>query len=390
MLDLIDRFGRTAASRRLLERELLLHQDGIGVLEQKLERLTQLDPRSSQTADVPKELKAEAIRLGLRHHTLEKLRQHVAGLRLVLHQMIVTPGLEIHDLNAWKDCSIDGHVLELITESGMVEKLLGSHPRHLERLSAFRRESCNEEGVIARHGKIGNFARLSTLWLAAPSEAQALFRNPRLRQHRFIEPFIFAKLEAARESEASQVDLETAPATFVPLWRAFISRLISARLHDALLHLKLDQSAMERLADWTSECGHDEDGFIGRVALPFVVTIAAVNSCSKIEQFSPETTGTISAPDIDTALLLARPAITRTVTLRRESTTLAPIAPIAPSLESVLAKLSSKGPLSKRELVRSFHKMKSDDLEVLLQDGIASGAITIAAGKYVLGEPRIQ
>lgn len=376
MLKITNRFDGLATSRRALEREFTHIQDGLAQLVERQKILDEAS-KAGHVIDIPRKLKELAASLGLRYSEPEKIRHYISGLRLMLRQMIIASEIGVSDLNAWSNSSLDGHVLELLIEEGQTDRLLGLHPKQLEHLARFRRESCFAHGVVAHQGRMGNHPRPSTLWIADPRDVTTLFESPRLRQLRMGEPFVAVNVQpSVREGG----DL----AAFFTPWRELITSLFNLRLHDGQIKLVADEEASAILAARNPCPQGGSDWFADMVVFPSVVMVAAINAVARLRRFGLMTKATITAPDVECALALLQPELENTVQLNSRGGTHHGSRQTPRKMNELLAKLAAKGPLSRRELQRSFHQISLKEISPLLQEAIDLGLVESTGGRFAL------
>jgi len=361
------------SNRRALQRELLRSQEGFVKLEQRSALLKEAG-KDGRVIDAEKELREFASSLGLRYATPAALRRHAAALRLFLRQMIVTSPLELADLNAWSESSLDGHVLELLVEPGQTERMLGLPPKHLAHFARFRLDSCSIRGIVSYQGKIGNHPRLSTLWFADSTEVAALFGNPFFRQHHLADPFVVVNVTKVSGEECDILE-------FFNRWRGFIVTLFHLRIHEKQVKLTPSPDAWRLLDSWLHDNVREAEWFGEKVALPSLVMVAAINACARHEDIEARSSVPITVDDVKVSVTLLGPDLQ--VTAQRHTGCGSPVAKRFPTrdLEEILAKLTAKGPLSRRALIRSLHQITAEELNTLLQAGIEQGLIIRCAGK---------
>lgn len=376
ILKITDRFDGLSTSKRALEREFTHLQDGLVQLVER-QKILEDAGKAGQLVDVPKKLKELAASLGLRYSEPEKIRRYISALRLILRQMVVASDIGISDLNAWSTASLDGHVLELLIEDGRSDRLLGMHPKQLENLARFRRESCLAQGIVAYQGRMGNHPRPSTLWIADPRDVTALFENPRLRQLRMGDPFVAVDLLPSGQEDS---DL---PAFFTP-WRELITGLFNLRLQGGQIRLVADEGASAMLAAGSHCPEGASDWFADMVIFPSVVMVAAINAVARLGQFGLLTKTSITVADVEVALALLGPELEHTVQLNSRGGSRRCPGPTPRRLNEILAKLAAKGPLSRRELQKSFHQISRSEISPLLQGAIDQGLVQIVGGKFSL------
>ena len=364
------------SNRRALQRELLHSEEGIAKLEQRVAAL-KLEQANGKSVDIEKELKQLASGLGLRYPGPAPLRRHAAALRLALRQMIITSPMELPDLAAWPTASLDGHVLDLLLEPHQTNRMLGLHPNHLGQLARFRLESCLNRGIATHRGKVAGHPRPSTLWFAEPSDVDNLFANPRCRQNRLVDPFVIVDVDEGPIEECAIPD-------FFGKWQGFFIGLFHLRLHQKQVKLTPDPEAWQLLDGWRHNDESGAEWFVENVLHPSLVTVAAVNACARHEDIEARSSVIINPDDVRVAIALLGPDLVKTVLRHGGSdSSEANLAP-ARSLEEILAKLTVKGPLDRRGLIRSFHKTTAAELEPLLKAGIEKGLIAQRDGKFAV------
>lgn len=376
ILKITDRFDGLSTSKRALEREFTHLQEGLVQLVER-QKILEDASKAGQLVDIPKKLKELAASLGLRYSEPEKIRRYISALRLILRQMVVASDIGISDLNAWSTSSLDGHVLELLIEEGQSDRLLGMHPKQLEHLARFRRASCLAQGIVAYQGQMGNHPRPSTLWIADPRDVTAFFENPRLRQLRMGDPFVAVNLQpSVREGG----DLTA----FFTLWRELSTGLFNVRLQDGQIRLIADEEAAAMLAVGSHCPEGGSDWFAEKVVFPSVVMVAAINAVARLGQIGILTKATITVADVETALALLAPELEYTIQLNSIGGSCHCSGPTPGRLNEILAKLAAKGPLSRRELQRSFHQISRKEMNPLLQEAIDQGLVQSIGGKFSL------
>ena len=364
------------SNKKALQRELLQSEEGIAKLEQRVSAL-KIDKEAGKNIDIEKELKQTASGLGLRYPGPAPLRRHAAALRLALRQMIITSPLELPDLAAWSSASLDSHVLDLLLEPHQTNRMLGLHPNHLAQLARFRLDSCLNRGIAAHRGKVANHPRPSTLWFAQPSDVDKLFDNPRCRQNRLADPFVIVNVA---EGPAGECDIRD----FFGKWTGLFVGLFHLRLYQKQIKLTPHPEAWQILNSWQEDNEGSAEWFVEKVALPSLVTVAAINACARHEDIEARSSAVISPDDVEIALTLLEPDLLKTA--RRQAGSDCPGASGVPELglEEILAKLTMKGPLDRRDLIRSFHKITAAELAPLLQTGIEQGLIVQRDGKFAV------
>jgi hypothetical protein len=166
------------------------------------------------------------------------------------------------------------------------------------------------------------------------------------------------------------------------LWSGFALTLLHRRLQEKQLKLTFVPEAWAFVDTWLLENLSMWEWFSENVALPSLVMVAAMNACGLHQDLEFRASAVITLPDAEVAVALLGPELIATA--RRPTEAAAPVERplVEKNLEGVLSKLSAKGPLTRREILRSFHQLSAEELDPLLQEGIQLGLIVERNGRY--------
>ncbi len=177
---------------------------------------------------------------------------------------------------------------------------------------------------------------------------------------------------------------ECAIPDFFGKWKGFFIGLFHLRLHQKRIMLTLDPTAWQVLNGWLNDDESGAEWFLENVSLPSLVTVAAVNAYARHEDIEARSSVIINTDDVRVAIALLGPDLVKTALRHGGSDSSEANQAPARSLEEILAKLTVKGPLDRRDLIRSFHKTTAAELEPLLQAGIEKGLIVQRDGKFAV------
>jgi hypothetical protein len=101
-------------------------------------------------------------------------------------------------------------------------------------------------------------------------------------------------------------------------------------------------------------------------------------------QFGLNTKATIAIADVEAALSLLQPELEYTVQINSRVGPRHSSDPTPRWYNELLAKLAAKGPLSRRELQKSFHQISINEINPALQEAIDQGLVESVSGKFAL------